>query len=69
MSRSGRKLSVLLLLAAAAYLCCTCVFRIGPAEFALVHDRDSGNAWFWAPVSALSGRGLFRGGSKWRGTP
>lgn len=49
MSRSGRKLSILLLLAAAAYLCCTCVFRIGPAEFALVHDRDSGERLVLGP--------------------
>ena len=61
MKRTGRKLFVLLLLAAAAYLYCTGVFRVAPGEFALVRDRDSGERLILGPGLGFVWQGVVPG--------
>ncbi|RPI93934.1 MAG: hypothetical protein EHM32_07445 [Spirochaetales bacterium] len=49
MKISGRKVFTLIVLSAAVYLYCACVFRIGSGEFALVRDRESGERLVLGP--------------------
>ncbi|HSV97176.1 MAG TPA: hypothetical protein VLM75_09600 [Spirochaetota bacterium] len=58
---SGRKVFAILLLSAAVYLYCTCVFRIGSGEFALARDRESGERLVLGP-----GFGFVWQGAVWR---
>ncbi len=49
---------MLLLLSAAIYLYCTCVFRIAAGEFALVRDRESGERLVLGPGFGLVWQGV-----------